>query len=549
MKRVFICLIILLPAWLPAEARIIDLTDQTPQSSKRIYEVTVPDEWKPYLAVGKLTVVGSPFYGVTRTNRSITAMVWINWSVRNLTSEPLELKVNYGSAIITGMGETGFGVWYKLRPNEQLMIDNIYPISSAAKPVRFRISMRNLRPAEGTELDARYDGVWTEALPNYHPTNDSLVTRKQDSPHFVHESHELRYSKDQGNVFAVKMTNRTGQKRPLALYVAVGDPNRFDIGLTNSMGRNVGPVAESITDVLAGQTNEIQLAYTIPQGALRPLLAFTLFEPSDQWIAADKNDEIRRTIEPICWGWCELNSATKEGLVKLPVQISVKERANLIAQTKTEHFFLRYRPGSYAEQNIERIIREREEAYTKLSSVLQMELPVVVTIDLYPDMEAKGLGSGTTWTPANTRSDKHICEVHNEAYQCDPYHELAHIFSYHFQNYSSNLGGIVEAFAAYFEPNNFQIDKVCGALQQKLREGKLSSLDKVIQSDSSGEELAMLIEFLLKKNVEKFKKFYVCVTRSRKRANLEKASQEIYGTDLKGLEKQWREFINQYRKS
>ena len=548
MKRTIICLILLLLAWLPAEARIIDLTDQSPQSTKRTYEVTVPDEWKPYLAVGKLIVVGSPFYGVTSTNRSITSMVRINWSVRNLTSEPLELKVNYGSAIITGRWKTGFGVWYKLRPNEQRMIDNIYPISSAAKPVRFRISMRHLRPAEGTELDARYDGVWTEALPIYRPTNDSLVTRKKDSPHFVHESHELRYSKDPGNVFAVKMTNRTGQKRPLAVYVAVGDPNRFDIGLTNSMGRNVGPVAESITDVLAGQTTEIQLAYTIPQGAPRPLLAFTLFEPSEQWIAADENDEIRRTIEPICWGWCDLSSATKEGLVKLPVQIPVKERANLTAQTKTEHFLLRYRPGSYAEQYIERIIKEREEAYTKLSSVLQMELPVVVTIDLYPDMEAKALGSGTTWTPANTRSNKHICEVHNEAYQCDAYHELAHIFSYHFPDYSSNRGGIVETFAAYFEPHNMLVVEK-KTLRRKLREGKLSSLREILLLDSSSEELVVLIDFLLKKDVEKFKKFYVYVTRSQKKADLEKASQRIYGTFLKDLEKQWHEFVNQSEKS
>jgi len=533
MKRTFICLVILIFA-----------VGCTTVDTRRAYEVTVPDEWKPYLAVGKLIVVGSPFYGVTRTNRSITSMVRINWSVRNLTSEPLELKVNYGSAIITGRWKTGFGVWYKLRPNEQRMIDNIYPISSAAKPVRFRISMRNLRPAEGTELDARYDGVWTEALPIYRPTNDSLVTRKKDSPHFVHESHELRYSKDQGNVFAVKMTNRTGQKRPLAVYVAVGDPNRFDIGLTNSMGRNVGPVAESITDVLAGQTTEIQLAYTIPQGAPRPLLAFTLFEPGEQWIAADENDEIRRTIEPICWGWCDLSSATKEGLVKLPVQIPVKERANLIAQTKTEHFLLRYRPGSYAEQYIERIIKEREEAYTKLSSVLQMELPVMVTIDLYPDMESKGLGSGTTWTPCNTRTNKHICEVYSQTYQCDAYHELAHIFSYHFPDYSSNRGGIVEAFAAYFEPHNMQVDRVKETLQKRLREGKLSSLDKVLQSDSSGEELVMVIDFLLKKDVEKFKKFYVCVTSAKDINNLEKGIQEVYGTDFKGLEKQWREFIN-----
>jgi len=173
-----------------------------------------------------------------------------------------------------------------------------------------------------------------------------------------------------------------------------------------------------------------------------------------------------------------------------------------------------------------------------------MDLPEIVTIDLYPDMEAKALGSGTTWTPANTRSNKHICEVYNEEYQCDPHHELAHIFSYHFANYSSNRGGIVESFAAYFEPDNMAVDVTKVILKRQLSEGKLSSLVEILQSDGSSQELVILIDFLLAEDVEKFKKFYVSVTRSQKKSDMEKVSQEIYGTDLKGLEKQWHEFIN-----
>lgn len=278
-------------------------------------------------------------------------------------------------------------------------------------------------------------------------------------------------------------------------------------------------------------------------------MVFTLFKPRDDNVKSGERDSRKWDMMLVSYGSFNLNQAAERKECVIPVHAPVEERAKLTEQRKSEHFLFRFRPGSYAEQNIEKAISEREEAYEKLSKVLQMELPVTVTIDLYPDMEAKGLGSGTTWTPANTRSNKHICEVHNEAYQCDPYHELAHIFSYHFQNYSSNRGGIVEAFAAYFEPHNMQVDIVKDTLQKRLREGKLSSLDKVLQSDSSGEELVMVIDFLLKKDVEKFKMFYVCVTRSQKRANLEKASQEIYGTDLKDLEKQWHEFINQSKKN
>ena len=544
MKRICFYFILLLTV-ASVSARPIDLNSQASQDTNWTYEVTVPDEWKPYVAVGKLTVVGSPFYGVTRIHRSITSMVRINWSVRNLTSGPLELKVNYGSAMTTMRWKTGFGVSYKLGPNEQRVIDNIYPVSSVIKPVRFRIRMQNLRTANGVEFDTRYEGVWTDALPVSFPTNDSLIIRKQENPNLVYESHELRCLKDCGNAFIVKATNKSGQKRPIVLYVGVGDPNRFDVGLTDSMGHDVGPTAKSLTYVSAYQTTEIELAYCIPQGALNPLLAFTLLEPSEKWIAATEDDEIRRTIEPICWGWCDLGAASEKGLVKLPVPIPVEERTNLIAQTKTEHFLLRYRPGSYAEQNIEKIAKEREGVYTKLSSVLQMELSVTVTIDLYPDMEAKGLGSGTTWTPANTRSNKHLCEVYNEQYQCDPYHELAHIFSYHFPNYSSNRGGIVESFAEYFEPDNMQVDKVKQILKSRLHKGNLSSLEEVLSWQNSSEELVMLIDFLLEKDVEKFKEFFVRITQAEKKEDLEKTSQQIYGSDLKGLEKQWHEFINQ----
>jgi hypothetical protein len=213
-------------------------------------------------------------------------------------------------------------------------------------------------------------------------------------------------------------------------------------------------------------------------------------------------------------------------------------------EKKSEHFLFRYRPSSYAEQHLDRAISEREAAYQRLSDVLKMYLPEIVTIDLYPDMEAKALGSGTTWTAANTRSNKHICEVYNEEYQCDPHHELAHIFSYHFPNYSSNRGDIVEAFAAYFEPHNMPIGETKQILKCKLNEGKLDSLAKVLQSDSSSQELVILIDFLLAQDVEKFKKFYVSVTRLQKKSDLEKVSQKVYGTDLNGLEKQWHEFIN-----
>jgi hypothetical protein len=64
-------------------------------------------------------------------------------------------------------------------------------------------------------------------------------------------------------------------------------------------------------------------------------------------------------------------------------------------------------------------------------------------------------------------------------------------------------------------------------------------------SESSSEELVGLIDFLLKKDVERFKKLYVCVTSAKHLADLEKAYQQIYGIDLESLEKQWHEFLDE----
>ena len=80
-------------------------------------------------------------------------------------------------------------------------------------------------------------------------------------------------------------------------------------------------------------------------------------------------------------------------------------------------------------------------------------------------------------------------------------------------------------------------------LKRQLSEGKLPSLPEVLQSQSSDQELVILIDFLLKKDVEKFKRFYVIITKSQK-PDVEKAVRQIYGIDLKDMEEQWHEFIN-----
>jgi hypothetical protein len=339
-----------------------------------------------------------------------------------------------------------------------------------------------------------------------------------------------------------KVQNKSNADMRLEAFVAVNDPDNIES--KGVLARPRGFFSDTIETIPAGKTTSITIPYRVPAIGPSPVLVYTLFKPNHD-IEPGTRDHRKWDMTLVAYGSLDLVLAAAWGQCVIPVYPPVEERARLTAQKQSEHFLFRYRPGSYAEENIEKIVRERENAYAKLSAVLKMQLPEVVTIDLYPDMEAKGLGSGTTWTPANTRTNKHICEVYDEQYQCDPFHELAHIFSYHFPGYGSNKGGIVEALAAYFEPNNMAVGPTRQILKRQLSEGKLSSLNKVLLSSSSSQELVILIDFLLNKDVEKFKAFYVQVTRTRSKAGMEEACRKVYGTGLKGLEKQWHEYLNQ----
>ncbi len=469
-------------------------------------------------------------------------MVRLNLPVENLTTDKLYLKVNYRTeSKVEGYGNSGMGSYYMLEPREKRLIDTIAPIASVTRPIKFILRMgqphHNLesRPSAGTSV------VVIDPFTISPVVVKDIDLRNVDNKYFVVKEVQPAHSKEQGNFVVFRVQNTTDRDVTLRAYVAVNDPKNIET--KGVLARPRGFFSDTIETICAKNVTSIIIPYDIPPVGPNPVLVFTLFKPHKENVKPNERDYRNWDMTLVGYGSIDLNRAAESGQCVLPIHAPVEERAKLTAEKKSEHFLFRYRPDSYAEQNIEKIIAEREKAYAELSSVLNMELPVIVTIDLYPDMEAKALGSGTTWTPANTRSNKHICEVYDEQYQCDPFHELAHIFSYHFPDYSSNKGGIVEAFAAYFEPNNMAVGPTKQVLKNKLSRGELRSLDKVLLSDSSGQELVILIDFLLQKDVEKFKQFYVLITKSQK-ADIEEATRQIYGVDVRSLEKQWHEFIN-----
>ncbi|MHC4203136.1 MAG: hypothetical protein ACYSTT_00680 [Planctomycetota bacterium] len=545
MKHTTIYILILFLAVVSTGARPIGLTEKALQETERTYNLTIPEDWKQSISVGELTVDCNAFYGVPWFF-GLYPVVRLNLPVENLTTDKLYLKVNYTTkSKVEGYGNSGMGSYYMLEPCEKRLIDTIAPIASVTRPIRFILRMGRphhnpeSRPSAGTSV------VEIDPFTISTAATGNIERKNVDNKYFVVKEVRPAHSKKQGNFVVFKVQNITDRDMMLRAYVAVNDP--VNIETKGVLARPRGFFSDTIEKIPAGDITSITIPYDVPPVGPNPVLVFTLFKPHKEDVKPNERDNRDWDMTLVGYGSIDLKRAAERGQCVLPVHAPVEERARLTVEKKSEHFLFRYRPDSYAEQNIEKIIAEREGAYAKLSSVLHMELPVVVTIDLYPDMESKALGSGTTWTPANTRNNRHICEVYDNSYQCDPFHELAHIFSYHFPDYGSNKGGIVEAFAAYFELNNMAIGPTKQILKNKLSRGELRSLDKVLLSDSSGQELVILIDFLLQKDVEKFKQFYVLITKSQI-ADIEKASRQIYGMDVKELENQWHEFINRHDK-
>jgi hypothetical protein len=503
--------------------------------------------WQQDLSVGELTVVDSAFYGVP-WHLGLFPVVRLNLPVENMTAEPLYFKVNYRTeSKEEGSGNSGMGVYYTLARREKRVIDTIVPIGSATRPIRFILRMGQPHHSLEASRSARKVVVTIDPFKVGEVSAGDVELTGVDSQDFEVERVQLAYSTEQGNQVLFKVRNKTNENLMLGVYVAVNDPSNIET--KGVLARPRGFFWKSVETVSAGDTALITIPYNIPPVGPDPVLVFTLFKSHKDIAAFGERDRREWDVELVSYGSFSLLRGAERGQCVIPEHPPpehppVAERARLTAQKKSEHFLFRYRPGSYAEQNIETIIAEREQAYNHLSSVLQMELSDIITIDLYPDMEAKALGSGTTYTACNTRSSKHIAEVHGEAYQCGAYHELAHIFSYHFPDYRCNRGGLVEAFAVYFEPGNINPDEARQNLKHTLGKGELTSVSENLLPEGVCEENVVFIDFLLKKDVEKFKEFYVRATCGKKREDLEKAARQIYGMDLQGLDKAWREFIN-----
>lgn len=509
-----------------------------PMDQKQTYEVSLPEGWDSYMSVGEFRIASQAFYCPVSVFNGMYTQVLCYWSLKNLTAEPLYLEVNYRSKLLEGPGGTGLGVGFLLRPRESRPICSLFPVRSAIQPVVLQIRFCELRlPGQHFPLGGQYYGLSTEiravspsAPSDFHVANEDESCARVAEPRLASDY-----------VLDLSIGNPDAQSLRLVAQTSVGDPSR---GLASFAEREI--------EVDGRKTSVVQAPYIFPsdQGE-KPLLTYRVSEAPD--VAADNAAALEMTKDKLGYvargdnvlsaGSIDLTAAAEKGLVRLPEYkpLPVEERAKLIEQRQSEHFLFRYRPDSYAAANIEQAVKDREEAYQKLKSLLQMDLPDVVTIDLYPDMEAKGLGSGTTWTPANTVTNTHVAEVYNDSYRCDSRHELAHIFTYHFGGGSE--GVLCEHFAASCQVWN-GIPKMMEEARQRLGQGRLSSLESVLlTSKAAADDTTVFIHYLMELDLARFKQFYVRIERVKERGELDAALQEVYGTDLAGVERQWQSWL------
>ena len=91
----------------------------------RKYDVVIPDEWKSQLAVGRVAIVGAPFYGAGSLS-GMLPVIRVRMPLENLTSGALYVKCHYGvRSIEKGLGGTGMGVYYTLGPREKRTVETL----------------------------------------------------------------------------------------------------------------------------------------------------------------------------------------------------------------------------------------------------------------------------------------------------------------------------------------------------------------------------------------------------------------------------------------
>ncbi len=349
-----LCLILyLIPAGVviasgnPAEVQQTPLAITQPSEDSQhtqTYEVSIPEQWKPYISAGPLTVVGPPFLSASGS-RFIGGgpVIRVSWSLRNLTSDPVSLDMGYSSKLITTVGNTGYSVEYLLGHNEDRLIEDIIPVGSVREPVTFQLNLARLNTPNGKiKLQPVYEALATGALSRAKAGFSDWITRSDHASNLRIEGVKLAHSEGQGNAIKVTVSNTDSTERKLSVHVVAGDTQRIDHGVTSAQGgtaRSKGSFHEATTTIKSNTKRTITVAYSIPADAVtHPFLGFRIFEPArpvpetvKDSLALSKTDlkYINRDVELLCWGYFDLLSGAERKQVELPSLCSAQRTSEI----------------------------------------------------------------------------------------------------------------------------------------------------------------------------------------------------------------------------
>lgn len=101
------------------------------------------------------------------------------------------------------------------------------------------------------------------------------------------------------------------------------------------------------------------------------------------------------------------------------------------SQYETEHYIFHYRPGSYAEKDMESIAALQENCYKRITAALGIVPPFRIHYYLFDTPEEVGAVYGD-YEPCNGFADtpNNIFAVYNQRVKCIGMHEDTHIISY-----------------------------------------------------------------------------------------------------------------------
>jgi hypothetical protein len=524
----------------------------------RSYDLKIPSAWNGKLAISRFSILGSPFFGAP-WDLAVSPSLRMSYGLTNLSGNTLHVLVNYRTE---GKGNnSGNGGWYVLGPGEHRWIETICPVVAVQPIPRFIFMLTPLDHAP-TRLDmdqlpaSRLLVLDSLTLPTLEvPSGVPAVRTITGRP--LRATTVALFGSARTNTITATVTNASDRPRQAALWVGVShveiaakEPPKIAGG---------GFFRREYSTVPAHGVAALSVDYELPYAGPHPILAYQIVEARQD--KADPTALRRRDLlayvaqtdaDLLAWGAIDLTLAAKSGLCVLTPPAPVRERANLTAKTQSAHFLFCYRPGSTAERDIDDIVAAREAVYARLSTLFELQLPCPVQIDLYPDIEAKGLGSGTRMNVANTINDSHIAEVYNATTQVTPGHELAHIFSYHFPSHPSRGGDLgkpgdafVEGFAGCFE-----LEDSAGTAKKRLRqrpERTYAGMVELITSKSPAvnDEQVALVDFFIRKNPRSFKKFYVQAIAQPDPKGIDLASRDAYQISAEDLDKEWHQSLKE----